>query len=244
MNTVSSLTGVHLRTYNALLQHPVSHNLGWLDVHALFRHLGEVQEQPNGNLKATRNGHSLMLHPSRTKEVATTEELMALRHFLARSETPRSKTTADGPHLLLVIDHQEALIFHTEIAGGMPLRLKPHSPTGHFRSARGSKDSSHGQDSSDLNAFFEPVALALQEAGQILVFGNGTGAGSEMAQFVVWMEIKHPATARRIIGAEVVDESHLTEGQLLAKARESYANIGREKKERGNHRSKIVPEFN
>ncbi len=244
MNTVSSLTGAHLRTYNTLLQQPVSHNLGWHDVHALFRHLGELHEEANGNLKATRNGHSFVLHPAQTKEIATTEELMALRHFLARSETPRSGTSIDGPHLLLVIDHHEARIFHTEIAGGVPLRLKPHQPTGHFRHAPGARDFSRGQEKPDLNTFFEPVALALQKAGQILVFGNGTGSGSEMAQFIVWMEINHPITARRIIGAEVVDESHLTEGQLLTKARESYASIGREGKQRGHPRNKIVPEFN
>ena len=61
--SIPALTGSHLRTYNAIFQHPISHNLGWLDVHALFRQLGEVEEEPNGNLKVTRNGQILVLHP-------------------------------------------------------------------------------------------------------------------------------------------------------------------------------------
>jgi hypothetical protein len=34
----------------------------------------------------------------------------------------------------------------------------------------------------------------------------------------------HPDLAKRIIGSQVVDEHRLTDGQLLAKAREFYAN--------------------
>src|SRR5664279_4491031 len=87
MNSTASLTGSHLRTYKIIFQHPVSHNLGWHDVHALLRQLGQVEEEPNGNLKVTRNGQILVLHPPRTKDVAEADEVMALRHFLERSET-------------------------------------------------------------------------------------------------------------------------------------------------------------
>jgi hypothetical protein len=39
MNTPNSLTGSHLRTYERIFQHPISHNLEWRDVHALFREI-------------------------------------------------------------------------------------------------------------------------------------------------------------------------------------------------------------
>lgn len=45
----------------------------------------------------------------------------------------------------------------------------------------------------------------------------------EMDQFVAWIKRRHPEIGGRIIGAVVVDEHHLTDGQLLAKAREYYA---------------------
>jgi hypothetical protein len=35
----------------------------------------------------------------------------------------------------------------------------------------------------------------------------------------------HGDVAKRIVGSIVIDETHLTEGQLLAKARECYAAI-------------------
>ena len=86
LNPVTPLTGSHLRAYNTIFQHPVSHNLGWHDVLALFRHLGTVEEEHNGNTKLTRNGQVLVLHPHHSKDVAGTEEVIVLRHFLERSE--------------------------------------------------------------------------------------------------------------------------------------------------------------
>lgn len=85
MILTSTLTGSHLRTYNSIFHHPLSHNLKWRDVYALLHHLGHVEEERNGNLKVTRGGEHLILHIPRTKDVAEIEELMALRRFLEKS---------------------------------------------------------------------------------------------------------------------------------------------------------------
>jgi hypothetical protein len=223
MNSTSSLTGSHLRTYQRIFQHPVSHNLEWRDVHTLFRYIAQVEEEPNGNLKVTRNGQILVLHPARTKDVADTDELMALRHFLERSETTAPATDEIDPHWLLVIDHHDARIFRSPMAGTTSQEILPHEAEEYFRHAHNSKDFSRGQEKPDPNSFFEPVVRALQEPGQILIFGSGTGTSSEMDQFVAWVKLHHPEVAQRIIGTLVVDEHHLTQGQLLAKSREFYA---------------------
>ena len=220
MTPTPQVTGSHLRTYQAIFQHPLSHNLGWREVHALFRHIGKVEEEPNRSLKVTRNGQILVLHPSRTKDVAETAELMALRHFLERSEAARPESPGSGPHWLLVIDHHEGRLFHCEVNGGVPQRILPHKPEDHFRHAPNSVDFARGREKPDPNSFFAPIAEILQPGGQILVFGTGTGTSSEMDQFIAWLKLHHPETASRIIGTLVVDERHLSEGQLLAKARE------------------------
>jgi len=223
MTSTAQLTGSHLRTYRTIFQHPISHNLGWHDVHALFRHIGQVEEEPNGNLKVTRNGQLLVLHPSRGKDVDTTEEVMALRHFLERSEaTPPAASAADH-HWLVVIDHQGARIFRSEVKDSLPEKILPHDPDEYFRHAHNSKDFSRGQEKPDPNSFFEPVAKALQSGGPILLFGTGTGTSSEMEQFVAWLKKHRADIAARIIGSLTVDEHHLTEGQLLAAARVYYA---------------------
>ena len=216
-------TGSHLRTFETIFRHPVAHNLAWRDVHSLLRHLGQVVEEPNGNLRVTRNGQTLVLHTPRTKDVADTSELMELRHFILRSETPLAETDAKESHWLLVIDHHQARIFRSELRGAVPQQILPHDPEDYFRHAHNSKDFSRGQEKPEPNSFFEPVARALKDAGKILVFGSGKGTSSEMEQFIAWAKQHHHELAERIIGSQVVDENHLTEPQLLAKAREFYA---------------------
>ena len=224
MTSTATLTGSALRTYNTIFQHPVSHNLEWRHVYALFRHLGQIEEEHNGNLKVTRNGESMMLRRPGTKDVAETEELMALRHFLERSETARPASEAPLAHWLLVIDHHEVRLFQSEMHGTVPQQLRPHEPGRHFRQAQNSENLSRGKEKPDPNSFFEPVARALQGAGQVLILGTGTGQSSEMDQFIAWLKVHHPELAGRIIGSLVVDENHLTVGQLLGKAREFYVN--------------------
>jgi hypothetical protein len=218
------LTGSHLRTYNTIFQHPISHNLEWRAVHSLLGNLGQIAEEPNGNFKATRNGQILVLHPPRAKDVAEMDEIMALRHFLERSETAPPATNEEEAHWLLVINHHEARIFRAEMHAAIPLQILPHEPDDYFRHAHNSKEVARGKEKPDPNSFFEPVAKALLAPGKVLIFGAGTGTSSEMDQFIAWVEVHHPELAGRIIGSLVVDEHHLTDGQLLAEARDFYKN--------------------
>jgi hypothetical protein len=223
MNPPPQLNASHLRTYKTIFQHPISHNLDWRAVRSLLGNLGHIEEEPNGNLKVTRNGQTIVLHPPRTKDVAEADEIMALRHFLERSEASPAATNGNEAHWLLVIDHHEARIYRSEMNGAVPQQILPHEPEDFFRHAHNSKDFSRGREKPDPNSFFEPVAKALQAPGKILVFGSGTGTSSEMDQFTTWLGLHHPEMAKRIIGSMVVDEHHLTESQLLAKARDFYS---------------------
>jgi len=228
MNSTAQLTGVHLRTYNTIFQHPISHNLRWHDVYALFQHLGQIENEPNGSVKVTRHGQILVLHPHRTKDVSETDEIMTLRHFLERSEPVVPAINEREMHWLVVIDHEEARIFRSEIHGAVPQRILPHEPEARFRQSHDANAFSKSKDKPDPNSFFKLVATKLQAAGRILIFGTGTGKSSEMEQLIVWLKLHHPDLANRIIGSLVVDEHHLTENQLLAKARQFYAKAGGE----------------
>ena len=158
--------------------------------------LGQVEEEANGNLKVTRNGQVLVLHPPRTKDVAETDELMALRHFLERSETAPPESDETEPHWLLVIDHQQARIFRSEMKGASPQQILPQEPGDYFRHAHKSKDFTRGQEKPDPNSFFTPVARALPATGKILIFGTGKGMSSEMEQFEAWGEDPQSGTCQ------------------------------------------------
>jgi hypothetical protein len=220
--SVPLLSGSQLRTYERIFQHPISHNLDWHDLLGMFRQLGTVETEPNGNVKVTRNGQSMMLKPPRSKDVSEADEVMALRHFLEKTENAPAQSEGDEIHWLVVIDHHQARLFRTEMSGMHAKQILPHEPSEYFRHAHNSRDFSRGKEKPDPNTFFEPVAKELMAGGQILIFGSGTGESSEMEQLAGWLGKHHPEISRRVIGKVVIDESHINDGQLLNEARDFY----------------------
>ena len=219
------LSGSHRRTYDGIFRHPAARNLGWREVRSLLGALAEVVEEPNGNLKITRNGQSLCLHPSLDKNVAEIEDLMQIRHFLERSGAASPEAEARGTHLLVVIDHRQARVYRTELHGSVPQRITPYDPGGLGRHLHYVQDDSDGRRKPELKSFYEAVAKTLEGAEQILIFGSGTGASSAMEELLAELKHHHGDVAKRVVGSIVLDETHLTEDQLLAKARDFYAGI-------------------
>jgi hypothetical protein len=151
--------------------------------------------------------------------MADKKELMKVRHFLERSETPLPKAAPDGTHLLVVIDHREARIYSAELHGSVPQRIKPYDPFGFDRDLHYNQDDSNGQRKPEKKSFYEAVAKTLRGAKQILMFGSATGASSAMEALIAELKHNHREIAERIVGAFTLDEHHLSEDQLLAKAR-------------------------
>lgn len=219
------LSSSHRRIYDGIFRHPVARNLGWRDVRSMLGALAEVVEEPNGNLKITRNGQTLVLHASLDKNVAEIEELMQIRHFLERSGAVELEAVAEGVHLLVVIDHRQARVYKTEVHGSVPQRITPYNPGGFGRHLHYVQDDSNGQRKPERRSFYEAIAKTLEGAGQILLFGSGTGASSAMEELLAELKHHHSDVATRIVGSVVLDETHLTEDQLLAEARDFYAKV-------------------
>lgn len=223
MNPPPDLSGAHLRTFQTIFKHPVSHNLQWHDVYAMFRQLGQVDEESNGNFKVTLNGQTLVFSPPRKKDISDSDEVMKIRHFLEHNAQPLSTATGVETLWLVEISHHEARIFRSMIHGTVPQQIRPQPVDYATSDSHNFGSLSRGQEKPDTNGFFGLVAKALAESNQFLVFGNGTGTSNEMDQFVEWLKLNHAELAKRIIGTHIVDPHHLTDDQLLAKAREFYA---------------------
>jgi len=220
----SQLTGTHEKVYQRIFQHPMPQNLQWHEVWSMFQAMGDAQavDDTKGGLKVARNGQTLVLRRPRGKDLADKRELMQIRHFLERSGTPVAPTAPAGTHLLVVIDHREARIYRTEMHGSVPERIMPYDPFGFGRDLHYNQDDSNGQRKPERKSFYEAVAKTLQGAKQILLFGTGTGASSAMEQLLAELKHHHRDISERVVGSVVVNEHHLTEDQLLAKAREFF----------------------
>ncbi len=187
--------------------------------------LGKVNEESNGHIAVVRYGHTLSLHRSHSKDITDVHELMEIRHFLERSEKPLSQPADQDGHILVVISHHEARVFHSAAHGTAPEIVKSHDSR-YLGHAADSKETSRGKEIPAPDSYFEPLAVALKNAGKILLFGGGSGNSSEMGVFVTWLQKHHLQLSSRIIYSVVVDEHQLSDGELLSKAREFYTKYG------------------
>jgi hypothetical protein len=139
--------------------------------------------------------------------------------------TPDERDAA--PHLFVVIDHHEARVYRTEVHGAVPERLVPYDLHGYGRHLHSAHEWTDGKRQPERKSFYEAVAKTLRGAGQVLLFGSGTGRSSAMEQLLADLKAHHPDVAAKVIGSVVVDAHHTTEDQLLARAREFYAEYNR-----------------
>lgn len=216
------MSKIHQTTYNAVFAHPIARNLQWHDVRSMLNAITDAEEEHNGNLKFTRNGETLTVHPPKHKDLSDIQELMQIRRFLERSAVSPA-IVAKGAYLLVVIDHREARIYQTELHGSVPERITPYDPDGSHRHLRHLEGADRGQRLPELKAFYEAVAGALSGAKKILIFGSSTGGSSAMDHLLSDLKEHHPDLAGRVVGTVVVNEQHMTEDQLLAQARSFYA---------------------
>jgi hypothetical protein len=132
-----------------------------------------------------------------------------------------------GLHLLVVIDHQEAKVYRTEVHGAVPERIAPYDPHGYGRHLHSAHEWTDGKRPPERKSYYEAVAKTLRGAEQVLLFGSGTGKSSAMGQLLTDLKDHHADIARTIIGSVVVDAHHTTENELLAQARKFYAEFNR-----------------
>ena len=132
-----------------------------------------------------------------------------------------------APHLLVVIDHQEAKVYRTELHGAVPQHLVPYDPHGYRKHLHSAHEWTDGKRQPERKSYYEAIAKTLRGAEQILLFGSGTGRSSAMDQLLADLKEHHHDVAEKIIGSVVVDPHHTTEDQLLAHARDFYAEYNR-----------------
>ncbi|QEL20513.1 NADPH-dependent FMN reductase family protein [Limnoglobus roseus] len=138
-----------------------------------------------------------------------------------------SQTGPAGPHLLVVLDHREARVYQAEVRGTVPERITPFDPHGYGRHLHSAHEWTDGKRPPERKSFYESIAKTLHGAAQVLLFGSGTGRSSAMEHLRAELTSHHADIARTVIGSVVVDAHHMTESELLAKAREFYTEFNR-----------------
>ena len=217
-------------TIEALYQHPLSHNLEWSDVVALFEKLGTVDQKSHNEFAFGLGGEHHRVRKPHAKDL-TAAEVMTFRHMLTRAgwapERPAAKAGAKtahepaaigSPDLLVVVDHHEARLYHLDVRSADLLDhgIRPYDP--HHLLRHGSHNDQgreQRQRTPEDHAFYESIAQAVLPARAIVVIGHGTGRSNAAHQLVEFLHQHHSDTASKVVSEVVADLSSLTAPQLL-----------------------------
>jgi len=217
-------------TLASLFAHPIARNLEWSDIESLLGRLGAVEHLHNNETSIRIGGAHLLLRRPHAKDL-TIEEIMALRHFLARSgaATKHMSFVRGGSDFLVTIDHHEARVYRlvlrpTDEADQIVTPFDPH----HFLRHLTHKDQTRqqGERAAEDPSFYERIAQAVVAAvpqGWIVIIGHGKGHSDAAHHLADWIRLRHPEISGRVACALAADLSALTSPQLLALGRDALA---------------------
>jgi hypothetical protein len=230
---IAHLDRHHRRTAEAILSHPVSHNIEWRDVLSLLEVAGEVTEEHNGKFKVSVGGETETLHRPSGKDVGE-QMVVDLRRMLAAAGITaeglreredvitRPAGAAPSGHAILLISYHGADIYPTDATDSAPTRIVPEDPGGRLRTMHHKADNPAGWYGKIENSWYAELAEAVRPAAQILIIGNGKGHSNGTLHFMQYLAQHDHELMKRIVGSIESDSEDLTEAEILALAREFY----------------------
>jgi hypothetical protein len=233
MSTTTHLDNHHRRTAEAILSHPVSHNIEWRAVLSLLEAIGEVTEEHNGKFKVSVGGETETLRRPNGKDIDE-QTVVDLRRMLAaagitaeglrehQGASTQPAASAHSGHAILVISYHGADIYPTDATNGAPTRIVPEDPTGKLRTMHHKANNPDGWYGNIEKSWYAELAQALRPAAEILIIGNGHGHSNGMLQFTQYLAEHDHELMKRIVGSIESDSEDLTEGEILALARQFY----------------------
>jgi hypothetical protein len=223
----------HRRTAEAILSHPVSHNIEWRDVISLLEAIGEVSEEDNGKVKVSVGGETETLRRPSGKDIGE-QMVVDLRRMLGaagitaeglreRQDVSATPTgTEPRGHAILVIGYHGADVYPTDATDGAPTKIVPEDPRGRLRTMHHKAGNPEGWYGRIEESWYAELAQALRPAGQILIIGNGKGHSNGMLQFMQYLARHDHDLMKRIVGSIETDDEDLTEAKILALSRSFY----------------------
>jgi hypothetical protein len=212
----------HRRTAQAIMSHPVSHNIEWRDVLSFLEAIGTVTEEHNGKFKIEVGGETETLERPHEKDINEQTVVDLRRMITAAGITAAGAQAGPAGHAILVLSYHGAEIYPTDEVGAAATKIVPEDRDGTLRTMHHKANNPEGWYGRLEHTWFADLAKALQPAGQILIIGNGKGHSNVTMQFTQYLADHDRELLGRIAGSVDTDEEDLTEAQLLALAREFY----------------------
>ncbi len=223
------------RTLEAIFHHPAPHNLGWMDVLRLLKHLGSADERADGKYSLMLNGNHLVFHKPHGKHLDASQ-VADLRHYFGLSGispdnlygTPAAAKSS-STDVVVLIDHHGAKLYQIHLSSDQQAEtVAPYDPH-HFLHHLHHRDEmrEHGQRPAEDLTFYDRIAEALRDVDRVVLLSHGTGTSNASGVLAEQLKKHHPGIHAKIVTHEDVNTSAMTEAQILAYGRQALATDGR-----------------
>jgi hypothetical protein len=127
----------------------------------------------------------------------------------------------DGNFVVVALTTRDAKVWTTGVAPGTkPETIKALDAHGEQRHVRAAQADHMHHRKFDDTVFFGAIADAIRDAASVLLIGHGKGKANAMLSFVQFLERRRPEIAQKVDGAVDHDLEAMTDGQVLAAARD------------------------
>ena len=222
------------RTLQAIFHHPAPHNLGWMDVLRLLKHLGSADERADGKYSLTINGNHLVLHKPHGKHLDASQ-VADLRHYFGLSGISPDNPYGTPPaaqsssvDVVVLVDHHGAKLYQIHLSSDQQAEtVAPYDPH-HFLHHLHHRDElrEHGQRPAEDLTFYDRIAEALRDVDRVVLLSHGTGSSNASNVLAEQLKKHRPGIYARIARHEEVNTSAMTEAQILAYGRQALATVG------------------
>ena len=227
----------HRQTLQALYAHPLQHGLRCSLVEGMLLSLGAEVERLSDHRLQVRlaSGETAVLQGAHGAHHPwlDADGVLRLRRLLEQAgitpehpEASEPGPRGDQAHRLVVrLDHRGADLWHLVGEAVEQAELEPHGLWGSDQnlSHRHERDIA-GQRAPLDHAYLEGLSDAIAQADAVLLLGHGHGQADVRQLLVAHLRRHHPQLLQRIVGVVTVDDSALSEAELLALAREHFGN--------------------
>jgi len=230
----------HRQTLQALESHPLQHGLRWSRVEALLLSLGaELEHLDDHRLQVQLPGGDRLVLDAASGQghgELDREAVLRLRQLLHQAgigadqpDVPGPRPRGDQAHRLVVcLDHRGASLWRLVGEQVEQAELHPHGLWGSDQnlSHRHQRDLA-GQRAPLDHTYLEQLSAAMAPAEAVLLLGHGHGQADGCALLVTHLRRHHRPLLERIVGVVRLDDTALSDGELLALARAHFGNLPR-----------------
>jgi len=125
-------------------------------------------------------------------------------------------------YAVVALTFNSADVYHGDLPGTTPEHIKADTHQGRLSRRHSTRGSAGGRYQRADESYWRTLAEHLQDDRHILLLGHGRGHSNAMVQFVAWAAKHDHRLSERIVGAIEADVEHLTDGEILARAREFF----------------------